>query len=189
MSLRHDFSASRLPRTGGARVRHSWIGFRWIVLLLVPLLAGVAQGQRHQDRPGALEAERAISQLLSPYCPGFMLEVCPSPDAAALRDSIYERAAQGASSEELVGWMLAEYGEEWRGVPQRSGAGLLAWIIPPLALLLGAGAVVGWLRMHRPERTESGEPVAPSPVSEADRERLAAALREWEAAALEEEGA
>lgn len=190
MSLRHDSSPSRLPRMGETRRRRSGTGLRWItLLLLVPLLAGVAEGQRHQDRPGALEAERAISQLLSPYCPGFMLEVCPSPDAAALRDTLYERAAQGASSDELVGWMLAEYGEEWRGVPQRSGAGLLAWVIPPLALLLGVGVVVGWLRTHRPERTGSVELEVPSPVSDADRERLAAALREWEAAAVEEEGA
>src|SRR5690606_10415651 len=118
------------------------------IVYLLPLLllfAAPANALQLQNRPNAVEAEAAIAQLRSPYCPGLMLEVCPSPDAAVLRDSIYARAAAGASSTELVDWMLDRYGEEWRGVPQRTGAGLWAWLVPPLALLAGIGAVMGWL--------------------------------------------
>ena len=131
------------------------------------------------------EARRAISLLRSPYCPGFMLEVCPSAQAEALRDSIYDLAAQGMTSNELVEWMIANHGEEWRGLPQRSGIGLWAWIIPPLALLLGIGAFVGWLRANRRSGPEevAGEP---SPISESDREQLTAAMRDWEESGQEE---
>ena len=91
-------------------------------------------------RPTA-EAEEAISQLKSPYCPGFMLEVCTSAQAAELRDTIQVQALEGKSSEELVEWMLGEYGEEYHAVPQHRGAGLLAWAAPPLAFVVGLTVV------------------------------------------------
>ncbi|MEX2581662.1 MAG: cytochrome c-type biogenesis protein CcmH [Gemmatimonadota bacterium] len=157
-----------------------------LFLLFVSLAAvGDAEAQRNQDRPNADQAESAIAQLRSPYCPGLMLEVCPSPNAAALRDSIYELAAEGRTSGELIEWMIGRHGEEWRGVPQRSGAGLWAWIMPPLALLLGIGIVVGWLRGNRTESKE--KQLAVADVSDADRERLTAAMREWEESGGEEE--
>ena len=151
-----------------------------LVLFAVPLLA-----QSQPERPNALVAERAIAQLRSPYCPGVMLEICPSDQVAALRDSIYDLAEAGATTDEIVEWMLANHGEEWRAVPRRSGAGLWAWIIPPLALLLGLGLFVGWLRAGR-----SAEAAAPPPptstLSDAERERIAVAMRDWEASGEEE---
>lgn len=160
----------------GVRRAGGWLlaSLAFLLLLLLPLEAGA---QRVVDRPGAAEAERAIAELRSPYCPGFMLEVCPSPDAAALRDSLYDLAAEGATSAQLVEWMVGNHGEEWRGVPRRSGAGLWAWLIPPLAILVAVGAVFGWLRTNRAETVQVAEEET---ISAHDRERLAAALREWE---------
>jgi cytochrome c-type biogenesis protein CcmH len=152
-----------------------------LAILLAGSLAspGAAAAQRVLDRPNAAEAERAIDQLRSPYCPGFMLSVCTSSEAAALRDSIYDLAAVGATSGEIVEWMVDRHGEEWRAVPQRSGAGLWAWIIPPFALILGLGAALAWLRAHRVE-SSAGSAVEPPRISEDDRLKLAAALRDWE---------
>jgi cytochrome c-type biogenesis protein CcmH len=149
-------------------------------LLLIGLLAAYAEGQRRVDRPNAAEAERAISELRSPYCPGLMLETCPSPPAAALRDSLFDLAAEGLSAPEIVEWMLARHGEEWRAVPQRSGAGLWAWVMPPLAILIGVGAVIGWLRANRREEQLVSEVSTPSDISDTEREELAVALRRWE---------
>jgi cytochrome c-type biogenesis protein CcmH/NrfF len=152
-----------------------------VVALLSLALAGAAElsAQRMIDRPNAAEAERAIAQLRSPYCPGLMLETCPSPPAAALRDSIYDLAAEGLGTSEIVDWMLARHGEEFRGVPQGSGAGLWAWVIPPLALLIGAGAVFGWLHANR-TREEPVLATEESSLTDGDRQKLAAALKDWE---------
>lgn len=144
-----------------------------VVLALLLCAAAPLAAQTAQS-----EADRAIAQLRSPYCPGLMLEVCPSPQAAALRDSIRDLAAEGRTADQLVEWMIARHGEEWRGVPRQSGRGLWAWIIPPLVLLLGAGLVAQRLRGARAER-----PLAPEPsssLSEAERARVAMALRQWE---------
>jgi len=93
------------------------------------------------------EALKAINRLLSPYCPGFMLEVCPSSEAQRLRDDIHARALEGARADELVEWMVGEYGEQYRAVPKRSGAGFFAWVLPPLALVLGSLGV--WMALRR----------------------------------------
>jgi cytochrome c-type biogenesis protein CcmH len=173
----------------GIRSR-STVALLWRWLLAGSVLVGIAlwpvqsEAQRRQDQPNAEQAEAAIEQLRSPYCPGLMLEVCPSPNAAALRDSIYDLAAEGQTTDQIVEWMLARHGEEWRGVPQRSGAGLLAWVIPPLALLIGVGVLVGWLRASRAQ-AEVAVPES-EPISETDRDKLAAALREWEESGGEE---
>jgi cytochrome c-type biogenesis protein CcmH/NrfF len=160
---------------------------RWsrMVLAAAVLLASPAAfGQQVQERPNADVARRAIGQLRSPYCPGFMLETCTSSAAAALRDSIYDLAEQGVPSGDIVEWMLDRHGEEWRAVPQRSGAGVWAWVIPPLALLAGLAIIVGWLRSSR--SAEEARPPVDSRLTDTDREELAHALREWQDAGEEE---
>ena len=123
------------------------------------------------------EAIEAIGRLRSPFCPGLMLEVCPSFNAVALRDSIQGAAEAGWDADSLVEWMIARHGEEYRALPRARGSGLLAWAIPPTMLLLGTGVVVLVLRRLR------GEPEVPPPaLSEVEGERLAAALAELERA-------
>lgn len=142
------------------------------LLLWAPSGPAVAQ----EAAPGDATAREAISQLRSPYCPGLMLEVCPSAPAELLRDSIRARAAAGASSEEIVEDVIARHGEQWRAVPEKRGAGLLAWIATPVFLLIGAGLAavkLGGLR-RLPRRPES------VPLSDADRDELDAALAELE---------
>lgn len=145
-------------------------------LALVLLFAGPSLAQApaaHGD-----VASLAISQLRSPYCPGLMLEVCPSAQAELLRDSIRALAAQGRTANEIVEWTLARHGEEWRAVPRRSGIGLWAWIVPPAVLLLGAVLLVFWLRSRR--RAAPAASVPEGPLSDEDRARVDQALREWE---------
>lgn len=178
---------SKVPRRRRRRVAPVLVATFLFGVFLIGGAVDNAAAQR-VDRPNALEAEKAIQQLRSPYCPGFMLEVCTSSAAAALRDSIYDLAAEGATADELIEWMISRHGEEWRALPKRSGAGLWAWLIPPFAILIGATAVVGWLRANRSsESSTASAPAATPPVSQEERSRIAAALREWEASGEEEE--
>ena len=127
----------------------------------------------HQVHP---EAREAISKIRSPFCPGQMLEVCPSRQAEELRDSLDRRARDGISADSLVELVIAIHGEEYRALPRRTGAGLLAWVIPPAALLVGAGLVVVVLR-----RLKGPGPVADGEgLTEEQRDRLDAALAELE---------
>ncbi len=123
------------------------------------------------------EARQAIARLKSPYCPGMMLEVCTSAGGAMLRDSIQSMAEAGLSSDSIVELILAEYGEQWRAEPLRSGAGLWAWLLPPLVIVIGLLAVAAILaRRRRVQTTAPGEAV----VTPEDERRLREALAELE---------
>ena len=158
------------------------------LLLVLAVAAGTpppAAAQSQSEVPPATkgplewhsEALKAIDVLKSPYCPGFMLEVCPSPGGAALRDTIQTMAEEGLPADTIVEQLIARYGEEWRALPKKRGEALLAWVVPPLGLILGVmGVVVVLKKMRRPR----GGP-APAEVSDEERARLDAALRELEA--------
>lgn len=158
-------------------------------LLLLCFTAAAAVAQIPEGVEGTYEphpeARKAISQLYSPYCPGLMLEQCPAEASRILRDSIHALAVQGWTSNEIVGWMLTNHGEEYRAVPERTGSGLWAWVLPPGALLAGFGLVVFVIRrLRRPEAHEEGNDgssaTGMSDPSPEDEERLRAALRDLE---------
>lgn len=159
-----------------------WLG---AVLALSPAaVLGQAANELPPDGEGPTprhpEAQEAIDQLKSPYCPGLMLEVCPSPGGAALRDSLQQRALQGESSGELVEWVIGNHGEHWRALPKRSGLSLfLAWLVPPLGVLAGLGLVVVALRRMRANAPRA--PVAEGPLSDEEEARLREAMRELDA--------
>jgi cytochrome c-type biogenesis protein CcmH/NrfF len=121
------------------------------------------------------EAKAAIDRIRSPYCPGMMLEVCTSEGGAMLRDSIQRMAEAGLEADAIVELIIAEYGEEWRAEPLGSGAGLLAWLLPPAVLALGLGAVGVILARRRTESRRAAGPTAE--VSAADQQRLRDALK------------
>ena len=147
---------------------------------VMPAVAQVDDAALRQPVEPHPEADEAISRLKSPYCPGLMLEVCTSYQGALLRDSLQTMAREGGSTDDLVNWVLANHGEEYLAYPRASGRGLLAWLVPPGALLIGIGVVVVALRYMRdpaPAGDGSGRE-----LSAADEERLRQALREMEAA-------
>lgn len=142
-------------------------------LLAALWLAVLPLGAQTPTPASDAAAREAIARLRSPYCPGLMLEVCPSPQAALLRDSIHSLAAAGSDADALVEWMIARHGEEWRALPKRSGTGMWAWIAPPL-VLLGGGALL--LERLRRSRGAAGREGAAEPLTEADRGEIRAAL-------------
>lgn len=124
------------------------------------------------------EAVKAIAQIKSPYCPGFMLDVCSSAQGAALRDSIEHLADQGWAADSIVDWVLANHGEQYRAFPKREGKALIAWIVPPVAVALGFALVIFALRQMAKGRAE---PPPARELSDAEEEKLKDALRELEA--------
>jgi cytochrome c-type biogenesis protein CcmH/NrfF len=177
--VRRERSQGRMNSRLGKREIHlrglRRLGFLAVALMLVvaaPLLAQVSEDEARKN------ADAAIARIRSPYCPGLMLEVCPSAQAEALRDSIRLAAAQGQSAKRIVEDVLARHGEEWRAVPRRSGAGLLAWLILPLALVVGALVLWGRIKVMRTQGPARA--AAAGPMTAEERARLDAALREFE---------
>lgn len=153
----------------------------FLAVLAVPAAVS-AQSQRElpRDEPGQYvrppAAQEAIDRLKSPYCPGLMLEVCPSPGGAALRDSLADLAEQGWSSDQIIEWVIDNHGEEWRALPKAEGRSLLAWVVPPLGVLVGLVLVVLVLRKMRAGR-QVVDPLE-GELSDEEESRLREAMRE-----------
>jgi cytochrome c-type biogenesis protein CcmH len=135
-----------------------------------------AQGSGDPARDVAHAAEE---QLRSPVTPSHTLDMCPSPEADALRDTVLAMAAGGMTSAQIVEAVIARRGEQLRIVPEQRGVGLWAWVLPPAILVIGAGVVA--LRLNALRRGRAG--AAPEParaIDEVERAQVEAALRRFE---------
>ncbi|HEX2091804.1 MAG TPA: cytochrome c-type biogenesis protein CcmH, partial [Longimicrobiaceae bacterium] len=117
-------------------------------VLLAAVLVFVAVPAPAQVSPGRARevAHEAASQLRSPVTPSHTLDMCPAPEAEALRDTVLMAATRGMTAGEIVEGVIARRGEQLRIVPKREGFGIWAWILPPAVLLAGLGVVSARLR-------------------------------------------
>ena len=124
-------------------------------------------------------AKAAESQLRSPVTPFHTLDMCPSPEASALRDTVLAEALAGRTVNQIVEGVIARRGEQLRILPKESGVGLWAWILPPAILVIGAGVVA--MRLMQLRRGQKGiVAIAEPAMNDDERARVEAALRQFE---------
>jgi cytochrome c-type biogenesis protein CcmH len=120
-------------------------------LLVVALLALVLPGTAAAACP---ELRGLEGQLMCPTC-GTTLELSNAPAANQIRRFVCARAAAGDSEGEIKDKLVAEFGRGVLASPPKEGFDLLAWVLPLLALGLGATAigllVVRWSRRREPD--------------------------------------
>ena len=114
-------------------------------------------------------ANEISREIMSPYCPGITLHDCPSDPAMKMRERIAGWAEDGWSKQEILTHLETEWGDVIRATPPTEGAGLLAWILPGLAVLCGA---IGAFFVGRAWARRRAAAPAPPPVSSSDRARL-----------------
>lgn len=96
------------------------------------------------------QARELFTTIMSPYCPGSLLNQCPSSQAAVLRDDIRQRLREGATPEQIQTELIATYGEDILASPPFTGVGVLSWLGAVAIFLGGLGAAGVWLRGRRP---------------------------------------
>src|SRR5262245_6496220 len=139
---RHRRAADRLHRllprrAGGRRPLAASLAamsgsVRSLAILACALaLAGAAAADELAD---ARHARALAEELMSPFCPGHTLSDCPSPNAAAVRETIRAWVGEGRSDEEIRTRLKSQYGDVLDGEPQ-SGWGRAA----PLAVIALVG--------------------------------------------------
>jgi cytochrome c-type biogenesis protein CcmH/NrfF len=175
-------------QSAGGRCRAGWRALG-VVLLVAGLFAVPVEAQREvvpgkASTIGTAESEAvaraAFFQLRSPATPSHTLDMCPHGNAEALRDTIRFAAAEGQTVEQIVEGVIARHGDHMRIVPERRGAGLWAWVMPPFVLLAGAGLLTFGLRKLRGSGGRAEADPDPQ-LSDEDRRRLDEALAELEA--------
>jgi cytochrome c-type biogenesis protein CcmH len=149
------------------------VAFVTSVLLALPVQA------QSQSRSAEDLANDISNKVMSPYCPGVTLHDCPSQKALDLRDDIEGYARDGMTEAEIMNRLEADFGPAIRAEPSSDGAGILAWILPSIALLIGGGLAWTlarrWFKGPRPTGGDESQPVVT--VSGDERSRLDAELR------------
>jgi cytochrome c-type biogenesis protein CcmH len=117
-------------------------------------LASSAAGSNAHPTLAELETE-----LMCPTC-HTTLDQSSAPVADRMRVFIRARIAAGDTKQEIKDQLVAQFGEQVLASPSRSGFNLLAWVLPPVAVVLGAAVLailaVRWSRGRTRGRGEPG---------------------------------
>ncbi len=138
------------------------------VLLALPAFAVSDPAELLPDRAQEQRAEALGHQLRCLVCQNESVEESNADLARDLRRIIRERIVAGDSDQQVTDWMVARYGDFVRLRPPLKAVTLALWGAPGIALLAGVTAAL----IARRRR-----PVPPTPLSEAERQRLADLLK------------
>jgi cytochrome c-type biogenesis protein CcmH len=125
-----------------------WIALGAVVLVAVIVLVIGSQ----PDNSAHARAERLQHQLACPECQGESVFDSNAVSARAIRDDIPKRIAAGESDAQIRAAYVAKYDVRILTTPSNSGINVFIWLIPILALLLGAVGlgVALWRWSHTP---------------------------------------
>jgi cytochrome c-type biogenesis protein CcmH len=132
--------------------------------------------------PAAAQAPQASlpdieDEVMCTIC-GTLLAESQSPQADRERALIRRLIAEGEDKDQIKHALVAQYGPRVLATPSGHGFDLLAWIVPPLALLLAAAAIA--LGLRRAAGSRRSRTADPTPLDPADAERLEADLARHE---------
>jgi len=112
--------------------------------LAILLLVGAAPPSDAKPR----DAAHAItSQLICPCSCGEVLSGCTCETGKTMQGYVENAIKQGKGKDQIVGALVARYGEVIRGAPKPEGFNLVVWIAPFAATL--AGFAIAFLVLRR----------------------------------------
>jgi cytochrome c-type biogenesis protein CcmH len=140
------------------------------LLILAPVAGAVPQTTVNE-----IEGE-----VMCPIC-GTLLELSDSPQAQREKVYIAKLVAAGKTKAEIKDDLVAQYGPSVLALPKASGFDLTAYLVPVLAILAAAIALVfSVTHWRRDAKQSSREGVAQSAPQGEDAERLEADLSRYD---------
>ena len=130
-----------------------------LALVIAGALGTAAAASAAQAPPNAADLE---AELVCPVCET-TLDQSNAPIALRMKAFIRTRIAAGDSGQEIKDALVAEFGPEVLAAPPKGGFGLLAWLLPLVALAAGVIAVGVLIRSwsHRRAAPASDGPLDP----------------------------
>jgi cytochrome c-type biogenesis protein CcmH len=124
-----------------------------IVLMTVILVVVVVSSPTEADR-----VEHLGTQIKCPVCQGESIANSPAPMARDMMALVSERVAEGASDTEIIDELLSAYSGAVLLDPPASGATLVLWVAPVVALAAGVSIIVWWRRHPGADASPEAEP-------------------------------
>lgn len=110
--------------------------FPWMSVLILCLFIGRIFSIEEPPVKDALQRELE-SEIMAPCCYGGPVADHDSDAAKQVKTQIAGLLAEGKSKEEILDMYVAIYGEQILARPRARGFNLLAYIMPPVILLVG----------------------------------------------------
>jgi cytochrome c-type biogenesis protein CcmH/NrfF len=158
----------------GVRVRFSARAGLRIALLGALALLSFAASSAHGATPRA-DFTDVEDEVMCDTC-NVPLYIAESPRADQLRTEIRDLIAAGLTKAQIKDRLKAEYGPNILAEPDKSGLGVLAYVLP-VALALALVALLAvllprWRRRRPPDGPGDSGEAGRTPESDADRRRL-----------------
>lgn len=138
---------TRTLRNTQYRAAPLW-GAIFFLLILVALLTSPVSAQGGQP-PTDDDVNAIAKELYCPVCENTPLDVCATQACAQWRDLIRLKLSQGESEEQIKQYFVENYGARVLNEPPREGLNWLAYLVPPVIILIGVGFLVRALRMMK----------------------------------------
>jgi cytochrome c-type biogenesis protein CcmH len=144
--------------------------FVFLAALLLGSSAAMPRGSAvfaGQPTPADDQVNAIAQELFCPVCENVPLDVCPTEACRQWRELIRQMLSEGKSEEEIKQYFVENYGARVLSEPPRQGLNWLAYIVPPVAFLVGVyllfRAFRTWKRLARePEAGPGSATAAPA---------------------------
>ncbi len=141
-------------------------------LLALLLLASVNIAHAQEPPPPAVpgvsydeaEAQAIDGMLMCPVCPAETIDQAQVPLARQMRAIVRQKLSEGQTREEILDYFADRYGQGVIGAPPKSGINLIAWVLPPVAVV--AALLGGALSLRSMTRHRRAVPARPATVTE-----------------------
>src|SRR4030066_1789516 len=121
-------------------MRNTKILLAFILLLIFTVIAPRAVSAQ-QPTPSDDQVNEIAKQLYCPVCENIPLDVCPTTACAQWRELIRQKLADGWSEQQIKDYFVLQYGDRVLGTPPAQGINWLVYLVPPIAILAGAGVL------------------------------------------------
>ena len=126
------------------------------VFCIVISLAPAAYGQTPEEELER-EAQAIDRMIMCPVCPAETIDQAQVEISFQMRAIIREMLAEGRSRQEILDYFADRYGPDILAAPPKSGANLLAWILPIAGVAAGLGALFLVIRAMTNARSQGRE--------------------------------
>ena len=122
-----------------------------LALIVSGMLAPTTHAQEYVELTPELDARAAAlyAGIMCPICNGQTISQSHAQIAQTMREMVRERLVAGDTDAAIYDFMISAFGEDIIASPPTSGLGLAVWVVPPIAILLGAIAVAMVVRKLR----------------------------------------
>jgi cytochrome c-type biogenesis protein CcmH len=122
-----------------------------VAAVLALAVAGLVRAALPASTPSLQDRVDAVAATLRcPTCSGLSMKDSSSVLAAGSRQIIARQLRQGRTPDEIRQYFVDRYGEQALLSPSSAGPGLVAWVLPAVAVAGAAGLAWRWTRRRRP---------------------------------------